>query len=78
MPITAQVPAEPGEWAVWVLSVIPGLGARRSHAQPLTVFEPVAVHLSMPATLRVGETVQIDVRIGNNINSCLDVSFLFV
>jgi hypothetical protein len=36
------------------------------------------VEFKMPASLRVGEAVEVDVKIGNNINSCMDVSFLQV
>jgi len=42
--------------------------------RPLRVFRPLGVALKVPPTLRVGETLELPVKIVNNIDSCVDVS----
>ncbi|XP_046982509.1 C3 and PZP-like alpha-2-macroglobulin domain-containing protein 8 [Schistocerca americana] len=42
----------------------------------LTVFRSLGVAFSLPPTLRVGETAQVDVRIANSAASCMDVTAL--
>ncbi|XP_066993511.2 C3 and PZP-like alpha-2-macroglobulin domain-containing protein 8 [Anabrus simplex] len=74
--VSVVTPEETGKWAVWALTLSPGAGLRFSAPLPLTVFRPLTVAFNLPNSLRVGETVEVDVRIGNNINSCMDVTAL--
>jgi uncharacterized protein YfaS (alpha-2-macroglobulin family) len=76
--LTISAPEEPGKWSLWALTLSPSVGLRFSSPQSVTVFRPLQVEFKMPASLRVGEAVEVDVKIGNNINSCMDVSSLQV
>lgn len=38
------------------------------------LFRPLQVEFHLPPSLKVRETLEVDVKIGNNINSCMDVS----
>ena len=67
-------PQEPGKWSLWALTLSPSVGLRFSPPQTVTVFRPLQVDFKLPTSLRVGEAVEVDVKIGNNINSCMDVS----
>ncbi|GLH15629.1 LOW QUALITY PROTEIN: Uncharacterized protein GBIM_20039, partial [Gryllus bimaculatus] len=66
-----SAPREPGQWALWALTLAPNEGLRVSAPLPVAVFRPLAVFFSLPAALRVGETLEVDVRIANNVNSCM-------
>ena len=74
--LTISAPQEPGKWSLWALTLSPSVGLRFSTPQSVTVFRPLQVEFKLPPSLRVGEVVEVDVKIGNNINSCMDVSFL--
>ncbi|PNF39127.1 hypothetical protein B7P43_G01344, partial [Cryptotermes secundus] len=74
--LTISAPEEPGKWSLWALTLSPSVGLRFSSPQSVTVFRPLQVEFKMPASLRVGEAVEVDVKIGNNINSCMDVTAL--
>jgi hypothetical protein len=76
--LTISAPQEPGKWSLWALTLSPSVGLRFSTPQSVAVFRPLQVEFKLPASLRVGEAVEVDVKIGNNINSCMDVSFLKV
>jgi len=76
--LTISAPQEPGKWSLWALNLSPNVGLRFSTSQSVTVFRPLQVDFKLPPSLRVGEVVEVDVKIGNNINSCMDVSFLKV
>ncbi|CAG2056051.1 unnamed protein product [Timema podura] len=69
-------PEEPGKWSLWVLSLAPNVGLRFSAPLAVSVFRPLQVDFQLPYSLKVGEAVEVDVRIGNNINSCMDVTAL--
>ncbi|XP_069675584.1 C3 and PZP-like alpha-2-macroglobulin domain-containing protein 8 isoform X2 [Periplaneta americana] len=74
--LTITAPQEPGKWSLWALTLSPSVGLRFSSPQSVTVFRPLQVDFKLPASLRVGEAVEVDVKIGNNINSCMDVTAL--
>ena len=76
--LTISAPQEPGKWSLWALTLSPNVGLRFSTPRSVTVFRPLQVDFKLPPSLRVGEVVEVDVKIGNNINSCMDVSFLKV
>ncbi|XP_073972114.1 C3 and PZP-like alpha-2-macroglobulin domain-containing protein 8 isoform X4 [Rhodnius prolixus] len=69
-------PPEPGKWSLWALSVSPSLGLRFSSPISITVFQPLEVDFRLPAAFRVGESLEVDIKIGNNLNSCIDVNAL--
>ncbi|PSN44641.1 hypothetical protein C0J52_07735 [Blattella germanica] len=71
-----SAPQEPGKWSLWALTLSPSVGLRFSPPQTVTVFRPLQVDFKLPTSLRVGEAVEVDVKIGNNINSCMDVTAL--
>nr|CAD7262807.1 unnamed protein product [Timema shepardi] len=73
---TITAPEEPGKWSLWVLSLAPNVGLRFSAPLAVSVFRPLQVDFQLPYSLKVGEAVEVDVRIGNNINSCMDVTAL--
>lgn len=75
--LTISAPQEPGKWSLWALTLSPSVGLRFSTPQSVMVFRPLQVDFKLPPSLRVGEVVEVDVKIGNNINSCMDVSFFF-
>ncbi|KAJ9599485.1 hypothetical protein L9F63_010017, partial [Diploptera punctata] len=68
-----SAPQEPGKWSLWALTLSTSVGLRFSPPQTVTVFRPLQVDFKLPTSLRVGESVEVDVKIGNNINSCMDL-----
>lgn len=69
-------PQEAGKWTLWALTVS-SAGLRFSSAVNIQVFRPLQVDFHLPPNLKVRETLEVDIRIGNNINSCMDVSWGF-
>uniref|UniRef100_A0A8D9A5S6 C3 and PZP-like alpha-2-macroglobulin domain-containing protein 8 n=1 Tax=Cacopsylla melanoneura TaxID=428564 RepID=A0A8D9A5S6_9HEMI len=49
-------------------------GLRYSEPADLTVFSPLNVEFTLPEIIRVGEVLQVDVKVENNVNDCVDVS----
>ncbi|KAL1452409.1 hypothetical protein WDU94_006643 [Cyamophila willieti] len=49
-------------------------GLRYSEPAELTVFSPLKVEFALPEMIRVGEVLQVDVKVENNVNDCVDVS----
>ncbi|KAL1132693.1 hypothetical protein AAG570_010645, partial [Ranatra chinensis] len=72
--LTVRAPQEPGKWSLWALSVSPSVGLRFSSPVHVLVFRPIDVEFDVPATLKVGESLEVDIKIGNNVNSCIDVN----
>lgn len=68
-----SAPDEAGKWSLWALTLASS-GLRFSSPVTVNVFRPLQAEFRLPASLRVGESLEVDVKIGNNINSCMDVS----
>ncbi|XP_059058576.1 C3 and PZP-like alpha-2-macroglobulin domain-containing protein 8 [Achroia grisella] len=73
--ITISAPSEAGRWSLWALS-LSNKGLRFSAPRTINVFRPIQLDFSLPPALKVGETVEVDVKITNNINNCMDVTAL--
>nr|XP_022903768.1 C3 and PZP-like alpha-2-macroglobulin domain-containing protein 8 [Onthophagus taurus] len=74
--LTIQAPQEPGKWSVWALTVSNSGGLRFSPQTTVNVFRPLEVEFRLPNTIKVRETLEVDVKIVNNINACMDVTAL--
>lgn len=74
--LTIAAPQEAGKWSLWALTVASG-GLRFSSPVNVQVFRPLQAEFHLPPSLRVGETLEVDIKIANNINSCMDVSKIF-
>lgn len=70
--LTITAPEEAGKWSLWALTVSSS-GLRFSAPVQVQVFRPLQVEFHLPPSLRVRETLEVDIKIGNNINSCMDV-----
>ncbi|CAB3235980.1 unnamed protein product [Arctia plantaginis] len=73
--VTISAPSEAGRWSLWALS-LSNHGLRFSAPRTINVFRPIQLDFSLPLALKVGETVEVDVKITNNINNCMDVTAL--
>ncbi|XP_034828640.2 C3 and PZP-like alpha-2-macroglobulin domain-containing protein 8 [Maniola hyperantus] len=73
--VTIAAPSEAGRWSLWALS-LSNRGLRFSAPRTINVFRPIQLDFSLPPALKVGETVEVDVKITNNINNCMDVTAL--
>ncbi|XP_050680275.1 C3 and PZP-like alpha-2-macroglobulin domain-containing protein 8 [Leptidea sinapis] len=73
--VTIAAPSEAGRWSLWALS-LSNHGLRFSSPKTINVFRPIQLDFALPPALKVGETVEVDVKITNNINNCLDVTAL--
>lgn len=76
--LSITAPAQAGKWSAWALTVTRA-GLRFSAPVTLEVFRPLTVDFHLPRSLKVGESAEVDIKIGNNVNSCVDVRFfLFI
>ncbi|XP_047517384.1 C3 and PZP-like alpha-2-macroglobulin domain-containing protein 8 [Pieris napi] len=73
--VTIAAPSEAGRWSLWALS-LSSRGLRFSAPKTINVFRPIQLDFALPPALKVGETVEVDVKITNNINNCMDVTAL--
>ncbi|CAK1541321.1 unnamed protein product [Leptosia nina] len=73
--VTIAAPSEAGRWSLWALS-LSNRGLRFSAPKTINVFRPIQLDFTLPPALKVGETVEVDVKITNNINNCMDVTAL--
>ncbi|XP_045535340.1 C3 and PZP-like alpha-2-macroglobulin domain-containing protein 8 [Papilio machaon] len=73
--VTIAAPSEAGRWSLWALS-LSNRGLRFSAPRTINVFRPIQLDFALPPALKVGETVEVDVKITNNINNCMDVTAL--
>ncbi|XP_031332513.1 C3 and PZP-like alpha-2-macroglobulin domain-containing protein 8 isoform X2 [Photinus pyralis] len=73
--LTIPAPQEAGKWSLWALTVASG-GLRFSSSVNVQVFRPLQAEFYLPPSLRVGETLEVDIKIANNLNSCMDVTAL--
>ncbi|KAF7272562.1 hypothetical protein GWI33_014657 [Rhynchophorus ferrugineus] len=72
--LSITTPKEAGKWSIWALTVSRA-GLRFSAPVKLQVFRPLTVEFHLPPNLKVRETLEVDIKIGNNINSCIDPIF---
>ncbi|KAF5294661.1 hypothetical protein FQA39_LY02793 [Lamprigera yunnana] len=73
--LTIPAPQEAGKWSLWALTVASG-GLRFSSPVNVQVFRPLQAEFYLPPSLRVGETLEVDIKIVNNLNTCMDVTAL--
>ncbi|XP_044761651.1 C3 and PZP-like alpha-2-macroglobulin domain-containing protein 8 [Coccinella septempunctata] len=74
--LSISAPQEAGKWSLWALSVSSGTGLRFSAPVQLKVYRPLQAEFRLPKSLRVRESLEVDIKIENNINSCMDVTAL--
>ncbi|XP_054281127.1 C3 and PZP-like alpha-2-macroglobulin domain-containing protein 8 [Macrosteles quadrilineatus] len=76
--LTVPAPPLPGKWTLFALILSPAPGRRLQFSPPasLSVFRPVEVEFRLAPSINVGESLEVDVKIGNNVNSCVDVNAL--
>uniref|UniRef100_A0AAR5P944 Alpha-2-macroglobulin domain-containing protein n=2 Tax=Dendroctonus ponderosae TaxID=77166 RepID=A0AAR5P944_DENPD len=73
--LSINTPKDAGKWSIWALTVSRA-GLRFSAPVKLEVFRPLTVDFHLPPSLKVREILEVDIKIGNNINSCVDVTAL--
>ncbi|XP_060524169.1 C3 and PZP-like alpha-2-macroglobulin domain-containing protein 8 [Cylas formicarius] len=73
--VSINAPKDAGRWSVWALTVSKA-GLRFSVPTHIEVFRPLEVEFRLPSSMRVRETLEVDIKIGNNLNSCVDVTAL--
>lgn len=75
--LAVPAPPLPGKWTLFALLLSPAPGRRLQFSPPasISVFRPVEVEFRLAPSINVGESLEVDVKIGNNVNSCVDVSF---
>ncbi|KAK9879289.1 hypothetical protein WA026_004140 [Henosepilachna vigintioctopunctata] len=74
--LTVSAPQEAGKWSLWALTVSSGGGLRFSSPVQVQVYRPLQAEFRLPPSLKVREILEVDIKIGNNINSCMDVTAL--
>ncbi|XP_046392318.1 C3 and PZP-like alpha-2-macroglobulin domain-containing protein 8 [Ischnura elegans] len=72
--VRLSAPPDAGKWALRAVALSRRWGVRVSPPLPVPAFRPLATHFRLPSSLRVGEALEVDVKIVNNINSCLDIT----
>ncbi|XP_039290851.1 LOW QUALITY PROTEIN: C3 and PZP-like alpha-2-macroglobulin domain-containing protein 8 [Nilaparvata lugens] len=76
--LTIPAPQQPGKWSLSALLLPPSPlpGFRLSPPVTFNVFRPITVEFRLAPNIKVGEALEVDVKIGNNVNSCVDVNGL--
>ncbi|RZF48823.1 hypothetical protein LSTR_LSTR003203, partial [Laodelphax striatellus] len=76
--LTIPAPQQPGKWSLSALLLPPAPlpGFRLSPPVTFNVFRPITVEFRLAPNIKVGEALEVDVKIGNNVNSCVDVNGL--
>ncbi|XP_050305510.1 C3 and PZP-like alpha-2-macroglobulin domain-containing protein 8 [Anthonomus grandis grandis] len=73
--LSIMTPKEPGKWSIWGL-LISNNGLKFSAPITLEVFRPLTVDFHLPPSLKVREVLEVDIKIENNVNLCVDVTAL--
>ncbi|XP_075232213.1 C3 and PZP-like alpha-2-macroglobulin domain-containing protein 8 [Lycorma delicatula] len=76
--LIVPAPLQPGKWSLSALLLppSPSPGLRLSPPVTFNVFQPITVDFHLASNIIVGEALEVDVKIGNNVNSCVDVNGL--
>ncbi|KAI5698503.1 hypothetical protein M8J75_007824 [Diaphorina citri] len=73
--IKLAAPPESGKWYLRALVLSSSTsGLRYSEPVYINVFSALSVAFELPDRIRTGEVLQVDVKVENNVNDCVDVS----
>ncbi|KAI5723069.1 hypothetical protein M8J76_000841 [Diaphorina citri] len=73
--IKLAAPPESGKWYLRSLVLSSSTsGLRYSEPVYINVFSALSVAFELPDRIRTGEVLQVDVKVENNVNDCVDVS----
>lgn len=67
-----HAPSKAGHWKLRMLTV-GGTGLKITDTLDVKVTSTLEVDVRTPVEINVGETVQTDIYVANNVNSCMDV-----
>lgn len=70
--INIQAPSKAGHWKLRMLTV-GSTGLKITDTLDVKVTSTLEVDVRTPVEINVGETVQTDIYVANNVNSCMDV-----
>ncbi|XP_050540896.1 C3 and PZP-like alpha-2-macroglobulin domain-containing protein 8 [Daktulosphaira vitifoliae] len=73
--IDVQTPSKAGNWKLRMLA-IGNSGLKITDTINIKVVSTLEVDVRSPVEINVGETVQTDIYVANNVNSCMDVNAL--
>ncbi|XP_050431639.1 C3 and PZP-like alpha-2-macroglobulin domain-containing protein 8 [Adelges cooleyi] len=73
--ISIQAPPKAGHWKLRMLTV-GNSGLKITDTIDVKVTSTLEVDIRTPVDINVGETVQTDIYVANNVNSCMDVNAL--
>lgn len=78
--VIIPAPQLPGKWMLFALLISPSPSPSLRFSQPtfLSVFRPIEVAFQLAKSIVTGESLEVDVKIGNNVNSCVDVSIFII
>lgn len=68
-------PSKAGHWKLRMLTV-GSTGLKITDTLDVKVTSTLEVDVRTPVEINVGETVQTDIYVANNVNSCMDVSYI--
>lgn len=71
--IDIHAPPKAGHWKLRMLTV-GSTGLKITDTLDVKVTSTLEVNVRTPVEINVGETVQTDIYVANNVNSCMDVS----
>jgi len=70
--IDIRAPSKAGHWKLRMLTV-GSAGLKITETLDVKVTSTLEVDVRTPVEMNVGETVQTDIYVANNVNSCMDV-----
>lgn len=71
--MSIRAPSKTGHWKLRMLTV-GSAGLKITDTLDVKVTSTLEVDVRTPVEINVGETVQTDIYVANNVNSCMDVS----
>jgi len=72
-----RAPTKAGHWKLRLLTV-GSSGLKITDTLDIKVTSTLEVDVRTPVEINVGETVQTDIYVANNVNSCMDVRFAYL
>jgi len=70
-------PSKAGHWKLRMLTV-GSTGLKITDTLDIKVTSTLEVDVRTPVEINVGETVQTDIYVANNVNSCMDVRYTYI
>lgn len=72
-----HAPSKAGHWKLRMLTV-GSTGLKITDTLDIKVTSTLEVDVRTPVEINVGETVQTDIYVANNVNSCMDVRYTYI